>query len=293
MKRHAFWLGIVFSSSLAVCPASNFVLTKVHDFAAATQLSPTATQPWAPAVQIGSDMWFTASTGGDNGFGAIGRWNLATNTYHTEFSAFNNTNGNTPQNKLGLDGNFAYLTTIRGGTGDRGVLARFDLTDPVNTYTVLWNSLSNSPAENPNTFQGNPVVVDRGAHKEVYFLTRNGGGGGASWGTVQKYNTVTQTASLVANLPGGADDGRNPIDGGMLRVGNSIYFTTFSGGPTGTGNPLGTGALMRVDLTNDTLTTLATMPNVVSNTRSSSNAPAFDPITNALYFTTTGAGQTH
>jgi uncharacterized repeat protein (TIGR03803 family) len=278
-------LATCLSPSHAVLPTNLFELTKLHDF---SNLPGGAMRPYSVPIQIGDELWFTTANGGDNGFGAIGRWNIGASSFSTVFSAMDNVNGNTPQGRLARDGNLVYLTSTRGGTGDRGVLARFDVSDPVSTYTVLWNSPSNSPNTNPNTLIGNPEIVDRGTHKEIYFLTRNGGTASAH-GTVQKYRTDTNTVSLVANLPG-LPDGRQPLDGGFTRVGNSLYFTTFTGGDTAT-NPNannGVGTLMRLDLATDTAVTLASMPTLVPNTRFPANNPAYDPVTNALYFTTGG-----
>lgn len=277
------------ATSAQVLPTNLFQLTKLHDFSDAVG---GGMRPYSTAVQVGNDMWFTTGNGGDNGFGAIGRWSFSTNSFSTEFSAMSNVNGNTPQGSLAIDGNWAYLTSTRGGTGDRGVLARFDLSDPVNTYEVLWDSPSNSPSTNPNTLAGNPAVIDRGTHKEIYFITRNGGPGGTGHGTVQKYSTDTNAVTLVGNLLGGATEGRQPLDGGFTRVGNELYFTTFTGGPAATGpnTPNGPGTLMKVDLTSDTVETVAIMPITAGSgsTRLPANNPVYDSITNALYFTTSG-----
>lgn len=274
-------------SASAQLPVNLFELAKLHDFT--TSIGAPA-RPWSYATQVSDSMWFTTNNGGDNGFGSVARWDFNTNSLVTVFTAMNNSNGNTPQGGMARDGNFLYLTTTRGGTGDRGVLARLDMTN--NTYEVLWNSPEISPATNPNTLSGNPEIVDRGTHKEIYFLTRNGGPGGAAHGTVQKYNTATNTVTLVANLLGGATEGRQPLDGGFTRVGDSLYFTTFTGGPAATSpnTPNGPGALMRVDLGTDTLETAAIMPILpgVGSTRLPGTNPVYSAAHNALFFTTSG-----
>jgi uncharacterized repeat protein (TIGR03803 family) len=274
-------------AAAAQLPVNLFELTKLHDFTG-TVGSPM--RPWSFATQVDNSMWFTTNNGGDNGFGAVARWDLATNSLVTVFTAMNIPNGNTPQGGMARDGDFIYLTTTRGGTGDRGVLARLNMVD--NTYEVLWNSPESSPATNPNTLVGNPEIIDRGTHKEIYFLTRNGGPGGSSHGTVQKYNTATNTVTLVGNLLGGATEGRQPLDGGFTRVGDALYFTTFTGGPAATNpnTPNGPGTLMRVNLSTDAVETVAIMPIIpgVGSTRLPATNPVYSAAHDALFFTTSG-----
>jgi uncharacterized repeat protein (TIGR03803 family) len=261
--------------------SASAVMVKLTDFPLANG---EPARPYSVPLLYNDALWFTTQGGGNTGFGSLARWNLNTSTLQTVFGNMENTNGNTPQGGLARDGDVLYLTTTRGGTGDRGVLASYHTT--TNTYTVLWNSPSNSPNTNPNTLIGNPEVIDRGTHKEVYFLTRNGGVS-STGGTVHKYNTVTNTTTLVANLPG-VPGGQQPLEGGFTRVGDTLYFTTFTGGTTGGGFPNGAGTLMALDLATDTLTTLATLPPGDGSTRFPANNPAYDSGTNSLYFTTAG-----
>ena len=256
-------------------------MTKVLDFPSAVGQ---AARPYSALVQVGGDLWFTTESGGDFGFGSIARWSFSSGNLTTEFAAMNTVNGNTPQGTPFVEGELLYVTTTRGGTGDRGVLATYNMTN--GDYTVLHNSLGNSPNTNPNTLIGNPVVVDRGTHKEAYFLTRSGGTTSLR-GTVQKTNLSTNVTATVTSLPG-PPGGQQPLQGGFTRVGSNLYFTTFTGGNTGTGYPNGAGTLMVLDLASDTVASLAALPAGDGSTRFPANNPAYDPGTNALYFTTAG-----
>jgi len=257
------------------------LMVKLTDFPAAIG---EPARPYSVPLLYNNALWFTTQGGGDWGFGSLARWDLNTSALQTVFGNMESTNGNTPLGSLTRDGEVLYLTTTRGGTGDRGVLASYNTT--TDTYTVLWNSPSNSPNTNPNTVIGNPAVIDRGTHKEVYFLTRSGGVSSLG-GTVHKYNTATNTTTLIGNLPG-APGGQQPLEGGLTRVGNTLYFTTFTGGTTGTGFTNGVGTLMALDLATDTLTALATLPPGDGSTRFPADNPAYYSETNSLYFTTAG-----
>lgn len=261
-------------------------MVKVLDFPSAVGQ---AARPYASLVQVGSELWFTTSAGGASGFGSLAKWDLASSTLTTVFASMNLTTGNTPQGTPWRDGDVLYFTTTRGGTGDRGVLASYHMVN--GTYTVLWNSPSNSPSTNPNTLIGNPVVVDRGTHKEAYFLTRAGGSTSLR-GNIHKTHLTTLVTTTLTDLPGPPSGGQQPLQGGFTRVttptSDDLFFTTFTGGHTGTGYPNGAGALMRLDLTTDTLHTVALLPPGDGSTRFPANNPAYDSATHALYFTTAG-----
>jgi uncharacterized repeat protein (TIGR03803 family) len=280
MQRNVFKLAVLFMASWAISPASAFVLTKVYDFPAVVG---EAAQPYSVPVQVGNNLWFTTEKGGDAGFGTLSKWDLTTTSLTTVLSG-NNTAGNTPQSFVTPWGGKLFFTTTRGGTGDRGVLASYEISS--GNYTVLWNSPSSSPTTNPNTLTGNPVLVDRGTHQEIYFMTRNGGSGAAGFGTIQKYNSATNLVSQVAAFTG-APDGRQPF-GGFTQVGSKLFFTTFVGGNTGTGYPNGAGTLMQLDLNSDAVSTLAPLPAGDGSTRFASSNPLFHPEQNALFFVTAG-----
>lgn len=281
MKKQVLLLSLVISAVLGTHSSQAFVLTKVYDFPA---VAGQASRPYSIPVQIGNDLWFTTETGGNFGFGSLAKWDLTTSSLSTVFSNMDTLNGNTPQSFVTPSAGKLYFTTTRGGTGDRGVLASYEIAS--GNYTVLWNSPSSSPTTNPNTLTGNPLLVDRGTHQEIYFMTRNGGNGAAGFGTIQKYNSATNLVSQVAAFTG-APDGRQPF-GGFTQVGTKLYFTTFTGGNTGTGYTNGAGTLMQLDLDTDAVSTLAALPPGDGSTRFGSSNPLFHPGQNALFFVTAG-----
>lgn len=266
-------------------------LTKLHDFNNTGVLLGVQGSYDTP-ILVGSDLWFTTDKGGDNGFGTLASFNLTNNTV-TKRVSFDNETGNTPQGTPTVSDGFLYYTTTRGGTGDRGTLSSYELGS--HTNTVLWNALSNSPTTNPNTLPGNVAVIDRGElGKDIYVLTQ-GGGLGAAIGTIQRYNTLSQTVTQVHAF-GNTPDSRQPFKGFTV-VGNKLYFTTFTGGnvsPSGhaTGSATnGCGTLNELDVTvrdGEAYTQLALMPNDDASFRFLAHNPYYRAADHSLYFGSVG-----
>jgi uncharacterized repeat protein (TIGR03803 family) len=262
-------------------------LTKLHDFNNPGSGPPGPQYPYDTPVLIGSELWFTTESGGNDGFGTLSKFDIATHTA-TVLKSMDNVTGNTPRATPTVDGDLLYLTSIRGGTGDKGTLATWNMSS--GSYSVLWNSPQSSPTTNPNILQCNVAVIDRGAlGKDVYFMTPNGGVGSA-YGTIQRYQTSDGTVVQVhafAAVP----DSRQPFKG-FTAVGTDLYFTTFTGGLTGTGFGNGAGTLCKLDVASrgaETFTQLAQMQSGDGSLRFPAHNPYYRVVDHCLYFTCTGS----
>ena len=264
-------------------------LVKLHDFNNSVPLIGVQ-NPYDTPVLIGSTLWFTSQGGGATGFGTFSSFDLTSNT-PTIHVSLDGVTGNTPHGAPTLSGGLLYYTTTRGGSGDRGTLSSFDpLATAATANTLLWNSPPNTTTTNPNTLPGNVAVIDRGAlGKDIYFLTQNGGPGGTGSGTIQRYQTSDGSVTTVHEFAA-APSARQPFKG-FTAVGNILYFTTFTGGNTGTGFSNGAGTLNQLDVTvrdSEIYQKLADMPAGDGSTRFPGHNPYYRAADHSLYFTTAG-----
>jgi uncharacterized repeat protein (TIGR03803 family) len=287
MKGSGFVMALTAFVGLGCQLSAAPALVKLADFNNSNLNAPSAQNPYDTPVLIGSKLWFTTESGGNDGFGTLSTFDLVTNAT-TVMKSMDNGSGNTPRATPTVDGDLLYITSVRGGSGDKGTLATWNLTD--NTFQVLWNSPQSSPTTNPNILQGNVAVIDRGVlGKDVYFMTPNGGAGSA-FGTVQRYQTsdgsVTQVHAFSA-----APDSRQPFKG-FTAVGSNLYFTTFTGGLAGTGFGNGAGTLCKLDVATrgaETVTQLAQMQSGDGSLRFPAHNPYYRAADHSLYFTCTGS----
>lgn len=292
MKPRRILILSALAGILAASGQASPVLVKLHDFNNTNINSPSAQNPNDSPVLIGNKLWFTSEAGGANGFGSLSSYDLNANATTVHLS-MDNASGNSPKAAPTRDGDLLYFTTVRGGTGDRGTLSTWNLN--TNTHAVLWNSPQNSPATNPNSLWGDVAVIDRGAAgKDVYFMTQNGGVGSA-YGTILCYQTSDGSVTQVHSFQG-APDGKQPYKGFTV-VGTDLYFTTFTGGLTGTGFTQGAGTLGKLDVSvrgSETVTILAALPSGDGSERFGVHNPHYRAADHSLYFnalgTTTQAG---
>lgn len=285
---------------LGISPFANAepTLTKLHDFYVPPvnpdnpNPLPGTANPYDTPLLIGNTLWFTTQNGGIPDAGTLSSFDLGTNTVTLRVE-IDGSNGDTPQGSPELSDGFLYYTTNSGGTGDRGVLNAYELA--TGTNTTLWHALLGSPAAtygtNPGTMGGNVAIVDRGGElgKDIYIATQNGGPGGAARGTILRYQTSDGSITVVKAF-GDAPGSRQPFKG-FTKVGNKLYFTTFTGGNTTTGTSNGAGTLNELDVTTrdaEVYTQLALMPLGDGSTRLPAHNPYYRSADHSLYFTTSG-----
>lgn len=297
-----FLLPVLAAASLLLSPAARaqqITLTKLFDFQLTVAgVGGGPSKPNGTPIAIGNELWFTTEKGGFYDFGSLAKFNLTTKSLTMVFSELDNS-GNTPLSSFTPYGDLLFYTTSRGGTaGDRGALSVYN--KATNTNTALYGfpiTGSTSTATEPNNLEGRVTIVESTPGKlDLYYLTKSGGPNGSNGGTVSKsiYDIATNTVGepiVLATMTSGATAGRQPNEG-MTRVGNKLYFTTLAGGPTSTNPganlPNGAGWLYSVDITTGEVTPLANPGINNPGAASPGNYPTYDPVTNALYYTTLG-----
>lgn len=254
------------------------------------------TLPLSRFTQVGTDLWFTTSTGGTNNLGTISRFDL--NTHQViQVANLDASTGYSPASELLAVGTTGYFTTTAGGTGGLGTISQIDLAS--GAVTALF-SLPASLADGQLP-SGHLALIG----SDLWVLSSAGGSTSAPFGVAFKYNLTSATATVVTNFTGAAD-GAQPF-GGLIPVGSDYYFTTLQGGNTwGTINypvitlpdgstrtitnrvTLGTGTLGKLTLDgsgNPIISTAATLQGGYGQFASS--APILVG-TNSIYLTTLG-----
>ena len=218
----------------------------LHNFTALDCVAGTNADGATPAgglVLSGATLYGTTSAGGAAGNGTI--FSIATSgadfaTLHS-FSTMDpagatNAEGAIPMSGLLLTNNVLYGTTLAGGLGGNGTV--FSLETNGGAFTVLHHFSATAPVSGTNSDGASPFAAPALAGSFLYGTAA--AGGASSTGTLFSVNTNgTQFQTLYSFSPldaatGTNADGATPI-GGLLLLGNSLYGTTFSGGPGGVG----------------------------------------------------------
>jgi uncharacterized repeat protein (TIGR03803 family) len=233
--------GTVFSLS-----TNGSTLAVLHDFSALDSNTGTNTDgalPCGGLVLSGNTLYGTASAGGASGAGVV--FSISTNggnftTLHnfTSLDALAATNGDgaLPSGGLVVSNGTLFGTTIAGGTGGKGVV--FSVGTNGIGFTVLHHFSATDSLTRTNADGTSPCAELVLSDGQLYG-TASAGGANAS-GTVFRVNTngtqfQTIYAFTVVNSSTGTNrDGAFPVTG-ILPLGNSLYGTTFSGGPGGMG----------------------------------------------------------
>lgn len=186
----------------------------------------------------GETLYGTASAGGAGGNGVV--FFIGTNgaNFTTVYSftpmdtlTATNADGAIPYGGLVVTNGTLYGTTFAGGSGGRGTI--FSLQTNGSDFTVLHHFTASDPVTRTNTDGASPsagLILS----SNVLCGTASAGGAGAA-GTVFSLNLGSQLFSTLHSFAAVASNGTN-TDGAfpvapVLRVGDSLYGTTFSGGP--------------------------------------------------------------
>jgi len=186
----------------------------------------------------GDKLYGTASAGGAGGSGVV--FSVGTNgarftTLHS-FSPLDtvtatNIDGAIPYGGLTLSNGTLYGTTFGGGHGGRGTI--FSLQPDGSGFTVRHHFSATDSVTRTNTDGASPsagLILS----SNVLYGTASAGGAGAA-GTVFSVNLTDSQFTTLHSFAALASSGTN-MDGAfpvapLLRLGNSLYGTTFSGGP--------------------------------------------------------------
>jgi uncharacterized repeat protein (TIGR03803 family) len=229
--------GTVFSLSTN---GSTFAV--LHDFSALDSNAGTNTDgalPCGGLILSGNTLYGTASAGGAGGAGVVFSLNASGGSFTTlhHFTPLDsltatNTDGAFPSSGLVLSNGLLYGTALAGGTGGKGVI--FSVGTNGFGFAVLHNFSTADPLTGTNSdgaSPGAPLALSGG-----YLYGTASAGGASANGTVFSVSTNgTQFQTIHAFTAmdpstGTNRDGALPV-AGLLPVGNSLYGTTFSGGP--------------------------------------------------------------
>jgi uncharacterized repeat protein (TIGR03803 family) len=237
----AFASGTVFSLNTN---GSSFSV--LHDFNLLDSITGTNADgaiPWGGLIASGAALYGTASAGGAGGNGVV----FSINTNGSNFTTLHsftpmdpltatNTDGAIPFGGLVLSGDTLYGTTTAGGQGGRGAV--FSLQTNGLGFNVLHYFSPTGPVAGTNADGAAPCAA-LGLSGDVLYGTAPAGGAGGS-GTIysvkidgSQFNSLYSFTAL--NSPSGTNsDGAFSV-AGLLLFANSLYGTTFSGGPGSVG----------------------------------------------------------
>jgi len=198
--------------------------------------------PWGGLILSSDTLFGTASAGGPGGNGivfSIGTNGLGFTVLHA-FSRMDtltatNTDGAMPYGGLVLSNGTLYGTTYAGGFGGRGTI--FSIQTNGLGFAVRHHFTATDALTATNTDGASPCA-NLTLSGNLICGTASAGGAGAS-GTVFSLGTDGTEFTTIHSFAVVADNGTN-ADGAfpvapVLLLGNSLYGTTFSGGPGAAG----------------------------------------------------------
>ncbi len=233
--------GTVFSLS-----TNGSTYADLHDFSALdsnTGTNADGALPEGGLILSGNTLYGTASAGGSGGAGVVFSINTNggsfTNLYNfTPLDPVMATNidGAFPSSGLVLSNGMLYGTTIAGGIAGKGVV--FAIGTNGLGFTVLHYFSATDPVAGTNS-DGAMSVAPLALLGGYLYGTASAGGANAG-GTIfsvstngSQFQTIYSFTALNPST-GTNVDGAFPV-AGVLPLGNSLYGTTFSGGPGGVG----------------------------------------------------------
>jgi uncharacterized repeat protein (TIGR03803 family) len=220
-------------------------LSVLHNFSALDSQSGTnvdGAAAWGGLILSGGKLYGTASVGGAGGSGVI----FSVDTNGANFTVLHsfapmdsvtatNADGAMPLGGLVSSDDTLYGTTFAGGYGGRGVI--FSLRTNGLGFMVLHHFTSTDSVTGTNTDGASPSAALI-LSSNILYGTASAGGAGAA-GTVFSLSTNGTQFTVLRSFGALASNGTN-FDGAfpiapVLRLGNSVYGTTFSGGPGAAG----------------------------------------------------------
>ena len=198
--------------------------------------------PWGGLILSGDKLYGTASAGGAGGNGVVffirtngANFTTLYNFLPMDTLAATNTDGAIPFGGLVLSNGTLYGATFAGGFGRRGTI--FSLQTNGLGFTVLHHFTATGSITATNTDGASPcagLILS----SNVLYGTAAAGGAGAAGAVFSlnlngaQFNTLHSFAAVASS--GTNTDGAFPV-APVLRLGDSLYGTTFSGGPGAVG----------------------------------------------------------
>ena len=232
--------GVLFS--IGVDGSGFTVLREFGALSPVTGFNSDGAQPCGGLALSGGRIFGVAAVGGAGGSGLVFSCDLTGAGYSVLHSFLPpdavtaaNAGGAFPCNGLVLSGGRLFGATLSGGAGGQGTL--FSLATDGSGFAVLHDFSTLDPATGTNA-EGAGVTGRFTASGNLLYGTASGGGAGGG-GTVFALDVVDPALRVLHHFEPLAADGTNargadPV-AELLRVNDTLYGTTFSGGPGGTG----------------------------------------------------------
>ncbi|HEX5398316.1 MAG TPA: choice-of-anchor tandem repeat GloVer-containing protein [Verrucomicrobiae bacterium] len=220
-------VGAIYSVSTNGVSYTNWYSFSAPDSSTSTNRD--GSYPEAGLIANGSMLYGTATAGGSGNAGTVfavkaGTTNLIVLHHFTSLNpvTYVNNDGATPTGPLVLADNLLYGSTTYGGLSGYGVI--FQIETNGSNFRVLHNFSGGTNSANP---YGTLVL----AGNRLYGTTAYGG----SWGYGTVFAVLTNGFGFT-NLYSfsGGNDGSHPF-AGLVRVGDTLYGTTFYGGSNSLG----------------------------------------------------------
>jgi uncharacterized repeat protein (TIGR03803 family) len=238
--------GIAANGTIFSLTTNGSMLFVLHDFGlldSQTGTNVDGAVPWGGLILFGDTLYGTASAGGAGGNGVVFSVNTNGGSFTTLHSftpmdtlTATNADGAVPFGGLVLSSNTLYGTTSAGGQGGRGTV--FSMQTSGLGFVVLHDFSATDPVTGTNMDGAAPCAALSLSGSVLYGTAAAGGTGGN--GTVYsvrtdgtRFTTLYSFAALDP-LTGTNAYGAMPV-AGLLLLGNSLYGTTFSGGPGAAG----------------------------------------------------------
>ncbi len=219
--------------------------TVLRDFGALSPLTgfnADGAQPCGGLVLSGGRLFGVAAAGGAGGTGVVfslaptgAAYSVSRSFLPLDATTTTNLGGAFPCSGLVLSGGRLCGATLSGGAGGQGTL--FSLETDGSGFAVLHDFSALDPATGVNG-DGTGAVAGLTVSGNLLYGAASGGGTGAA-GTVFSLDVTHPVLRTLHHFDPLAADGTNargahPV-AGLLRTGNTLYGTAFSGGPGGTG----------------------------------------------------------
>jgi uncharacterized repeat protein (TIGR03803 family) len=185
--------------------------------------------PYRALLLFSNTLYGTARSGGGFGAGTVFSLNSDGTDFTNVYSFSGGLDGAIPVASLLLLGRTLYGTTTAGGAYSNGTI--FSVNTDGSEFQVLHTFMATIGGTNGDgqTPEGGLIV----SGNTLYGTANYGGSSGQ--GTIFKVNTDGTGFATLYSFDGG-DDGSYPnFNGPLIRSGNTLYGSTYSGGSSGNG----------------------------------------------------------
>jgi len=195
----------------------------LHSFAGGAD----GAQPWAGLTDVNGTLYGTTFRGGTNNSGTV----FKITTSGVESAIYSFAGDSNPIADMIDWGGTLYGTTTGGGPSDNGTVFKITTSG---AYTQLYSFAGGTDGADPSA-----ALLRVGS--ALYGTTQSGGAGSCSGGCGTVFKIASSgTERVLYSFAGGSSDGASPY-AGLIKVGTTLYGTTFQGGGGGGSQCSGSG----------------------------------------------------